>query len=136
MDPKTWLLTVVVMSHVVFAERRVIARVDPPPDDCAPVDCSWGEWSAWGPCDQPCGETGVQARTRSAETRDRCGGRECEGATEERRACNRGCRNGGAPRLDHCHCKDKHWGRCCENCKCGWGHFVCLYYFNDVGCLG
>ena len=114
---KSSMLALVVLLQfvVVLTERRVITRVDPPPDDCTAVNCSWGDWSSWGPCDQPCGDTGVSSRTRSVTTRDSCGGRPCDGEAEETRECNRGCRNGGTPRHGRCHCTNEFWGKCCES---------------------
>ncbi|KAI0220739.1 hypothetical protein LSAT2_027792 [Lamellibrachia satsuma] len=117
MSAKSSMLALVVSLQfvVVLTERRVITRVDPPPDDCSAVNCSWGDWSSWGPCDQPCGDTGVSSRTRSVTTRDSCGGQPCDGDAEETRECNRGCRNGGTPRHGRCHCTNEFWGKCCES---------------------
>ena len=51
-----------------------------------PVDCVWGQWNGWGPCDKDCGE-GTQERVRSFEVEMANGGVECEGDDTESRTC-------------------------------------------------
>ncbi|CAD7922583.1 unnamed protein product [Amoebophrya sp. A120] len=52
-----------------------------------PVDCVLGEWSAWDECTAAC-EGGSQARSRTIVELPKRGGKPCEGALDEVRACN------------------------------------------------
>eukprot|EP01128_Nolandella_sp_AFSM9_P004201 TRINITY_DN1848_c0_g1_i1.p1 TRINITY_DN1848_c0_g1~~TRINITY_DN1848_c0_g1_i1.p1 ORF type:complete len:516 (+),score=77.39 TRINITY_DN1848_c0_g1_i1:195-1742(+) len=62
-------------------------------EDCntqpCPVDCIWGEWSAFNTCSAQCGG-GSQSRTRSIATQAANGGSTCAGASTESQPCNTG----------------------------------------------
>lgn len=51
-----------------------------------PVDCIWGNWSAWSSCDATCGG-GKQSRTRPERTEAAFGGKQCIGSSKETRDC-------------------------------------------------
>eukprot|EP00929_Paragymnodinium_shiwhaense_P099365 TRINITY_DN609_c0_g1_i1.p1 TRINITY_DN609_c0_g1~~TRINITY_DN609_c0_g1_i1.p1 ORF type:complete len:1079 (-),score=306.41 TRINITY_DN609_c0_g1_i1:261-3497(-) len=53
-----------------------------------PVDCKLSEYSTWGKCTKECGG-GVQARSRSVQSKPMNGGQACD-ALQETRACNMG----------------------------------------------
>jgi len=57
-------------------------------DPCA-VDCSWGDWGAWGPCSTPCGN-GTKLRTRSQKSEE-SGGKACIGPESEMEECGQPC---------------------------------------------
>lgn len=52
-----------------------------------PVDCVYGEWSAWGACSASCGG-GQTQRSRQINSRPENGGRTCDGLLEEIKGCN------------------------------------------------
>ncbi|XP_008323948.1 complement component C9 [Cynoglossus semilaevis] len=52
--------------------------------DPAPVDCQWGRWTDWGPCD-PCTKT--RRRSRTIERFGQFGGTACQGSLGEREFC-------------------------------------------------
>ncbi|CAK8671662.1 unnamed protein product [Clavelina lepadiformis] len=59
-------------------------------DICCPVDCAWSVWSEWSSCDRDCGG-GKHTRNRSIDEISSCGGKTCEGPTEQSEACNEQC---------------------------------------------
>ena len=81
---------------------------------CRAVNCQWKNWSAWGPCNHPCGSAGSQRRTRGVATQPACNGAACPGVSAETRGCNRGCDHGGTERVGFCLCPPPRWGTCCE----------------------
>ncbi|XP_078600149.1 uncharacterized protein LOC144875177 [Branchiostoma floridae x Branchiostoma japonicum] len=79
-----------------------------------PVDCVWSTWYSWGPCTAPCGNSGLQTRTRFIAQHAANGGRECIGSSRESRPCNRFCNNGGTPAGAGCDCAPGYTGTCCS----------------------
>ncbi|KAI8482345.1 hypothetical protein Bbelb_399360 [Branchiostoma belcheri] len=77
--------------------------------------CTW-HWNAWGACDAPCGNAGIQTRTASG----------CGAPGPQTQPCNRFCNNGGTPLSYSCSCPNEFWGPCCENARqpesCGFIH--------------
>ena len=84
---------------------------------CGPVNCVWGGWSAWTPCNHPCGNAGTQTRSRGIAQHASCGGAGCHGPYTETVTCNRFCYNGGSPMSGFCTCTDEFTGTCCRNRK-------------------
>ncbi|KAI0207552.1 hypothetical protein LSAT2_007820, partial [Lamellibrachia satsuma] len=81
---------------------------------CSRVNCVWRDWSGWRACNHPCGTAGTQSRSRGIATGASCGGSSCSGPSNQTRACNRYCDNGGTPQFGHCDCPDEFWGTCCD----------------------
>ena len=92
---------------------------------CSARNCAWNNWSGWGACNHPCGNAGVQGRSRSKRWEAYCGGRGCSGDPTDSQTCNRFCHNGGTPRPGYCTCPDVFWGTCCGHRK----------YYVSVGTL-
>ena len=83
---------------------------------CQVTNCAVSSWTSWNTCSQPCGNGGIQRRTRTVTRWASCGGRSCP-AIAETRACNRGCSNRGTPLTGRCICKTGYSGRCCTGGK-------------------
>lgn len=82
---------------------------------CREIDCRWGGWSGWGVCNHPCGNAGVESRSRGIRRKSKCGGRSCSGPSTQTRPCNRFCDHGGTPQRGHCsNCPAEYWGTCCS----------------------
>ncbi len=97
-----------------FPRRRSIRRTPAP---CTLQDCTVSSWSSWNSCSYPCGNNGVQSRSRSIVTHPSCGGKPCP-TLSETRACNRdNCLNQGTPHSTGCHCRPGYTGNCCQNGK-------------------
>ncbi len=97
--------------------RRRRRRAPPPPPPCTRQDCAVSSWSSWGSCSYPCGNNGVQSRSRSIVTHPSCNGQPCPSLSETI-ACNRGnCLNQGTPHSTGCHCRAGYTGTCCQNGK-------------------
>ena len=86
------------------------------PCSCSLVNCTWGGWSAWAACSDPCGNAGWKSRSRGISRSRSCGGSRCSGPSSQTQACNRFCYNGGTPQPGHCDCTE-FWGTCCDKCK-------------------
>lgn len=55
-----------------------------------PIDGGFSEWGLYGECNKPCGDDGVQKRTRSCTNpAPQFEGKNCEGPSEETKECNR-----------------------------------------------
>merc|ERR1711962_9164 len=52
-----------------------------------PIDCKWGEWSSWSECDAEYGD-GNKHSHRMHLVPAMFGGRECEGESDQTKACN------------------------------------------------
>lgn len=96
--------------------RRRRRRFVPPP---RPRHCVVSGWSAWSACSQPCGNNGLQSRTRTVKIPPANGGRRCP-ALSEQRACNRFCHNGGSPQASRCSCRPGFSGTCCQSVDGKW----------------
>lgn len=53
-------------------------------DNSVNIQGTWGPWSDWGPCPAPCGQVGVQIRSRNCQSRSM----PCSGPKVEGRPCN------------------------------------------------
>ena len=87
-------------------------------EGCAAVDCVLGEWSYWGGCD--C-KTKTQKRTRVKEENAKCGGKLCDGATSESKACDEGAISecDAGERQDCKYNEWTEWGACSKDCDEG-----------------
>ena len=54
--------------------------------DC-PIDCQWGPYGEWTNCTKSCGG-GEKTRSRSVETPEANGGKECPGNEADTSSCN------------------------------------------------
>jgi len=85
---------------------------------CREVNCRWGGWSAWSSCNHPCGNAGVEARSRGISRKSKCDGKSCSGPSQDSRPCNRGCPHGGTAQNGYCSdCPRGFYGTCCEHGK-------------------
>jgi hypothetical protein len=82
--------------------------------EACPVDCMWGPWSGWSPCNAACGD-GQQTRSRSISINADFGGMECEGAFDE----EQGCKLVDCP-VDAVWAEWQEWAPCDEPCGPGW----------------
>ncbi|KAK2139493.1 hypothetical protein NP493_6387g00001 [Ridgeia piscesae] len=98
-----WLILLVGQTRGVWWSRS----------SCSPVNCVWSGWRGWGACNHPCGNAGIQSRSRSIYSGTSCGG-SCPGSYTQERACNRFCYNSGTQRSGHCDCPDEYWDTCCD----------------------
>lgn len=104
-------------TSTFWRRRRRRRRSPPPPPPCTRQDCTVSSWSSWSGCSYPCGNSGVQSRSRSISTPQNCGGQPCPSLSETR-SCNRGgCLNQGTPHSTGCHCRSGYTGTCCQNGK-------------------
>lgn len=110
--------------HSWWDRRR--RRRSPPLPPCA--DCRVSGWSSWGGCSYPCGNGGVQWRSRHVTiSQNHCGS--CSYHMRESKRCNIGlCANYGRPHSSGCYCRLGYTGTCCKA-----GEFlVCLYFFSEL----
>ena len=85
---------------------------------CREVNCRWGGWSAWSSCNHPCGNAGVETRSRGIARKSKCDGKSCSGPSQDARPCNRGCPHGGTAQNGYCSdCPRGFYGTCCEHGK-------------------
>ena len=66
------------------------------------MDCTWGQWSAWGTCSVTCGG-GTQASTRTHEQEQQNGGSACAGASNRTQSCNTAVCNPGTSKRNYYH---------------------------------
>ena len=104
------MLVIISLSEFGICCRRSSSR-------CSRVNCVWHNWSRWGACNHPCGNAGVQSRSRSKRQEAYCGGRGCSGGPTDSKTCNRFCHNRGTPRPGYCVCPEVFWGSCCGHRK-------------------
>ncbi|XP_066290685.1 fibropellin-1-like [Branchiostoma lanceolatum] len=82
---------------------------------CCRRNCRWGDWSSWGTCTAPCGNTGTHTRTRTIAVSASCGGSSCTGDASETNPCNRHCPHGSPNGLLGCNCAGTGYGgTCCD----------------------
>ena len=65
-------------------------RNTPCNNNCCPVDCRWGPWTARGACPVTCGG-GTWTSTRVIEQEAVCGGSNCTGNSNRQQSCNTNC---------------------------------------------
>ena len=58
------------------------------------MDCTWGQWAAWGSCTVTCGGE-TQTTTRSHEEEQQNGGSACTGGSNKTQSCNTAICNPG-----------------------------------------
>ena len=83
---------------------------------CPVTNCVVSRWSHWSGCNQGCGSTGGQWRTRYVVRGATCGG-SCPYSLSQYQACNAWCYNGGTPQGGVCSCKSGNSGKCCQGGK-------------------
>ena len=66
------------------------SRDQPCNENCCPVDCKWGQWTAWGSCPVTCGG-GTWTSTRVIGQEAVCGGSNCTGNSTRDQPCNTNC---------------------------------------------
>ena len=84
-------------------------------EHCSVRPCAWSGWGRWGECDRSCGGSGMQSRHRSKEPPASCGGEDCKGDSEQKKSCNRMCKNGGMLNGETCDCPSQYYGQCCQH---------------------
>ena len=112
--------------HSWWDRRRRRRRPPSPSPPCA--DCRVSGWSSWGGCSYPCGNGGVQWRSRHVTiSQNHCGS--CSYHMRESKRCNIGlCANYGRPHSSGCYCRLGYTGTCCKA-----GEFlVCLSFFSEL----
>jgi len=78
-----------------------------------PVDCVYGDWTAWKQCSTTCG-TGTQHRSREVQSPAENGGLPCQGSTDDAQDCTE------RPCPVDCQWKDwQDWEPCTSSCGTG-----------------
>ena len=80
-------------------QKEVKSCSKTPCAETAPVDCEWGEWSAFGPC--TC--EGLMERHRTVAVQGINGGKPCTGAKVDTESCHPDCRK------EPTHCELGEW---------------------------
>ncbi|XP_071943927.1 SCO-spondin-like [Antedon mediterranea] len=95
-------------------------------DSCVSLNCTWGPWTLWSPCQPPCGNNRTRTRQRAILHQAKCGGICDTDLAQETEQCGSYCLHGGTPMNGYCECDTPFSGTCCDVCaavNCQWSHW-------------